>query len=151
MIFDYRGHLIALPDSDDYGLLSRPEISLVIRGPLGERLLTGLVDTGSDYTVLPASVAAAFGISLREEPGISAKSFGGLELHLLVGDVQLTIEQGGESVSWPESVCFFDFGKNRQTAVLGHAGFLDYFTATFDGLNSMLTLIPNELLPSSLG
>jgi hypothetical protein len=31
--------------------------------------------------------------------------------------------------------------------ILGHDGFLDYFTATFDGKAGTLTLLPNDELP----
>ena len=31
--------------------------------------------------------------------------------------------------------------------ILGHSGFLDYFTANFDGENGILTLTPNAELP----
>ena len=34
--------------------------------------------------------------------------------------------------------------------ILGHAGFLDYFTATFDGNSGTLTLIANDELPADV-
>jgi hypothetical protein len=37
---------------------------------------------------------------------------------------------------------------NQETLILGHQGFLDYFTATFDGDNCVLDLKPNPHLPS---
>ena len=33
--------------------------------------------------------------------------------------------------------------------VVGSSGFLDYFTATFDGKAGHLTLVPNEDLPAA--
>ena len=32
--------------------------------------------------------------------------------------------------------------------ILGHTGFLEYFTATFDGKFGALTLVPNDELPA---
>ncbi len=38
-------------------------------------------------------------------------------------------------------------GDTEKAAILGHEGFLDYFTATFDGENCVVALEPNGSIP----
>jgi hypothetical protein len=46
-------------------------------------------------------------------------------------------------------ICFYDFASSQdETVILGHAGFLDYFTATFEGRSAIVTLTANDDLPS---
>jgi hypothetical protein len=109
-----------------------------------------LVDTGSDNTILPRSIATDLGIPLRDAPGPPASVFGGYTVRLLTGEVTLRIQSDNETVEWRTEACFFEFpNREDETVILGHAGFLDYFTATFDGKLGELTLIPNDELPLS--
>lgn len=67
MRFPYRGYEVEPADpSDSIGSeeLFRPEIPLRVRGPLGDSFILGLLDTGADEVLLPASVAEAIGIDL---------------------------------------------------------------------------------------
>ena len=108
----------------------------------------GLVDTGSDNTILPKSVADRLGVPLVGT-GPPATVFGGHHVQLLVGDVTLQLEAEGEVLRWTAQVHFFDFvDEEDETVILGHSGFLDYFTATFDGKQGTLNLIPNDELPA---
>jgi hypothetical protein len=108
------------------------------------------VDTGSDNTILPKSVADHLGISVKKVAGATASLFGGAKVQLLEGRARLRLESGKESIEWITPVCFFDFASSdEETAILGHAGFLDYFTATFDGQRGVLSLLPNDDLPKS--
>ncbi|RPI85491.1 MAG: hypothetical protein EHM42_06670 [Planctomycetaceae bacterium] len=55
-----------------------------------------------------------------------------------------------ESIEWNMRVQFFKTENPADNQViLGHAGFLDYFSANFDGLNAILTLFSNESLPKT--
>jgi hypothetical protein len=148
MKFSYRQIIAQSPDADDYYLILRPEIPVTIAGPSGEVTIYGLLDTGSDNTIFPLSLADYLGISLYPSPDPPASVFGGQKVELLLGDVVLKLEVGSETIAWPTTVCFFDFLTGTdETAILGHAGFLDYFTATFDGENSLVTLLANRELP----
>lgn len=147
MKFPYSSVIAADPASGDYLLFRRPEIPVTIAGPSGKLTLIGLVDTGSDNTVFPRSVADYLGIGLAAG-GPAATAFGGGRLELLAGEVVLAIESDDESIHWPATVSFHDFlSVEEETVILGHAGFLDYFTATFAGDLAALTLTPNEELP----
>ena len=69
-------------------------------------------------------------------------------MHLSVGEVTRTLQAQGEEVRWATEVCFFEFPDlDEESLVLGHSGFLDYFSATFDGKSGTLTLEPNDELP----
>lgn len=77
-------------------------------------------------------------------------AFGGQKLSMQFGDVEIEVAQGGERFRWTARVQFFEFSSpGDESLVLGHAGFLDYFTATFDGARSELILVPNEDLPTA--
>jgi hypothetical protein len=104
-----------------------------------------LVDTGADTTILPRSIADDLGIALSTGAVPHLTSFGGHQMEVSLGEVQLKIEDGTNTVRWTTRVHFFEFGStDQETIVLGHTGFLEYFTATFDGANQMLTLQPNN-------
>ena len=148
MIFPYQSIITQAPVGDDYLLIYRPEIPITVGGPKGEAIQIGLVDTGSDNTILPKSVADELGISLRPTSGPPSNVFGGHRVQLLIGDVHLTLKAGNGSLSWRTQVYFFGFASTEdETVILGHSGFLDYFTATFDGKYGVLTLTPNDELP----
>jgi hypothetical protein len=148
MIFPYRPIVVLAPDGIDYLLVLRPEIPIVVSGPAGEFTYLGLVDTGSDQTILPSTIAKDLGIDLQLSAKPSASAFGGQQVNLHAGRISLRLESDGESCAWSDTVSFFDFPSRADEAiVLGHAGFLDYFTATFDGKLGQLTLLPNDELP----
>lgn len=149
MKFLYSTIISEIPESQDYVLLRRPEIPVTIRGPNGSLTLLALVDTGSDNTIFPKSVADFLGILIEAENTQSASTFGGARIQLFLGEAMLQIEADEITARWPTTVSFFDSASpEHETVVVGHAGFLDYFTATFDGLLCELTLIPNDQLPS---
>ena len=147
MKFPYSSIISAAAGEGDFFVLRRPEVPVTISGPGGSMTLIGLVDTGSDNTIFPRSVADYLQIPLRSEEGPSASAFGGQRIDLLTGDVVLSLEaEDGDGCAWPASVCFFEFASTEEESViLGHAGFLDFFTATFDGKEAALTLIANDL------
>jgi hypothetical protein len=149
MKFAYSTVISKFPGSNDYVLLRRPEIPVTIVGPAGELSLIGLVDTGSDNTIFPHSVADLLQISTSLLEGAGATAFGGQRVELQIGDAVLRLHADDGDCAWKSQVCFYDFPSTEDDVViLGHAGFLDYFTATFDGKEAVLTLLPNDQLPS---
>jgi len=151
MRFLYRPIVSAPPDGGDYLLILRPEIPLTVIGPASSGSFAALVDTGSDNTILPKSIAEPLGIPLRVASGSSASAFGGQRLSLLDGEATLQLEADGKVIRWPSELLFFDFPNiEDETVILGHAGFLDYFTATFDGEMGVLDLVANDDLPATV-
>jgi hypothetical protein len=148
LIFRYVGAVIYSPFDGLPDAASRPEIPLVIRGPAGEQDLLGLVDTGSDLTIFPKSVADDLGIALTASPGRPVVGFSGHPTSLLIGRAAIRIEQGSDVIGWEDDLLFHDSGSTEnEPAILGHIGFLEFFTATFDGANGILTLTDNGLSP----
>ena len=82
MIFCYRPVVSAPPDGGDFLLILPPEIPVTIVGPFGDAAISGLVDTGSDNTILPQSIADELGIPLLDTIGPQASVFGGQRLQL---------------------------------------------------------------------
>jgi hypothetical protein len=151
MKFAYTTAICGVTVDGDYLCLLRPEVPVSIVGPAGQMTLTALVDTGSDRTIFPKSVATRLQIATEIDDGPPAKAFGGHDVQLLVGEALLELKSEGESITWRSTVWFFDFpAGDDEAVVLGHAGFLDYFTATFDGLEAVLTLEPNRELPEGV-
>lgn len=149
MIFPYSAVITNAPESGEYLLIRRPEIPITIQGLNLEAVYMGLVDTGSDHTIVPMSVARDLGVAVDEIEESSASVFGGQSVRLRSGEVGLKLEADGETVTWPTLVSFFDFPSEAdETIILGHAGFLEFFTSTFDGELESLTLVPNRNLPS---
>jgi len=148
MRFRYRSIVVAVQDGD-FLVIERPEIPLKLIGPHDSSIVRGLVDTGADYTILPTSVADSLGIPLRLAHGMDAKGFGGQRVALLEGEIVMELGSDDETIRWSDTVCFHDFADAAdESIVLGHAGFPNYFTATLDGLEGLLTLAPNIELPA---
>jgi hypothetical protein len=108
-----------------------------------------LLDTGSDHTILPKHLADDLGILLQPAVGKQARAFGGQHIRLFYGDAIMSISDNGESVSWPATIFFYDspLDGEEEMIVLGHSGFLNYFTAILDGKSGILTLVPNDEIP----
>ena len=148
MKFPYSTGVVASPTGDDFFLIRRPEIPITIFGENGSVTCLALVDTGSDNTIFPKSVADYLDIRLEQDLGPSARSYAGHQVQLLSGIAQLQIETEDDRRKWSTPICFFEFDDPEEEAVvLGHSGFLEYFTATFDGKACVLSLEPNNELP----
>jgi hypothetical protein len=148
MNFAYSSLISRCPDTDDFLLIRRPEIPVTIEEPAGSATYAGMVDSGSDNTILPRSIADLLGIEVERASGPAAIAFGGRRIPLLAGEAILHLSRDGESLRWKAPVCFFEFPQDDEESVLlGHAGFLEYFTATFDGKLCILTLIANHEMP----
>jgi hypothetical protein len=149
MRFDYTAIISSAPDSGEPIVVFRPEVRVVVRGPNGSGDFVALVDTGADNTIMPNSIARTLGIPLIAGKGPAAKAFGGQEIALSYADVELELVHPTqkERLRWLARVYFIAAGDDEDTLILGHEGFLDYFTATFIGEECALDLAPNVYLP----
>lgn len=123
----------------------RPEVTVVIHGSHASKSYVGLVDTGADYTLVPVAVAESLGIAMFENLGADAESFGGHALQTRYGRVVFELPDEQRRLKW-EAMALFHESEN-ETLLLGHVGFLHYFTATFDGMRMELTLTPTDDFP----
>jgi hypothetical protein len=108
----------------------------------------GLIDAGADQVFVPVLVAEALGITLhvnQAEPAIGA---GGHELKTWAGEIEIEImDDHDHRQRWTVPVGFMETEDDFAPALLGHAGFLEYFTATFDGAQQTVELVPNNRFP----
>jgi len=149
MKFDYFECVTVAPDNGDPILMLRPIISFRIHGLNGRTLdLSALVDTGADHMILPNWVAEQLAIPTTECLGPPSRSFTGDAISLRHGQVEVEIPDEGDTLKWCTQVFFSEATSHSDPAILGQMGFLEFFTATFDGFSCVLTLEPIQPLPS---
>ena len=123
----------------------RPVFSVTVIGPGGGHPIDGLLDTGADDTVFPDFVAANVGLDLSAAPTGGASGVGMVAAAIRYAEVRLRVTDGQELREWPARVGFTAAPLKR--ALLGYAGFLQFFTATFDGHRERVELAVNGLYP----
>lgn len=149
MRFSYTGLISLAPDTGEPTAIFRPEIPITLYSPLGSRGILALVDTGADNTIFPEAAARVLGIPLVEARGPAARVFGGQAISLSYADVEVEVVHSGGVWRWRPQVFFMAMGADDETVVLGHQGFLEYFTALFIGDECVLDLVPNADLPKT--
>jgi hypothetical protein len=102
-----------------------------------------LLDTGSDDTVFPDPVAALIGVDLTRSPAIPVNRPGGQKIAIRFADLFLRLTDGKEFREWPATVGFTPAA--MPYPLLGFAGCLQYFTATFRGDLEEVELTINAL------
>jgi predicted aspartyl protease len=134
------------------GVVHRPEVTIDVIGPRRSETIQALVDTGSDETVFPASLADAIGVSLDHGSAGQASAVGGHAVQLIPGSVVLQITAGERSLRWQSTVGFLEVDRPEdEVALLGYAAFLEFFRATFDSQSHELELTPNDRFPREKG
>jgi hypothetical protein len=107
---------------------TRPEVTIDVIGPRRIETIQALVDTGSDETVFPASLARAIGVQLDHASAGHASAVGGHAVQLVPGSVVLQIAEGGRVYRWQSTVGFLEVEQPEdEVALLGYAGFLEFF------------------------
>jgi hypothetical protein len=150
MRFSYASYEIEPSPTIPGGVLYRPEMAIDVIGPMGLETVRALVDTGSDETVFPASLARAIGVGLDHSLGGQASAVGGHSVELVPGVVTLRIAQNREEFRWEATVEFLDVERAEdEVALLGYAGFLEFFHASFDSEVHEFELIRNAQFPHS--
>jgi predicted aspartyl protease len=138
MIFSYVRHRVDPSSAIPSGEVARPEVPIRVIGPAGSVELSGLIDTGADHIFFPVLLADMLGIELTNVRGETAEGAGGHQLKLWPAEVEIEISGDGRTYRWRAHVGFIEGSDDSAAAYLGHAGFLEYFTATFD--SSQLTV-----------
>jgi len=98
--------------------------------------LWGLLDTGAVECVLPRDMAEAIA-PLWVTGDWFLTGHGEAADRVEYGLVRLSITLGPEHIRWPAIVAF---SKKRKDAIWGHAGFLEHFSATFNGPGRYFTI-----------
>lgn len=142
--YPYQSYPIRGAGMPRHVIVHRPVIPLRIVGTSGHLEFRGLVDTGADDTLFPEAVIDQLGIAIP--PGDRAVIVGieGSTTVVRYGTVDLMLPGPGGGYRWSARVGFHAGFR----IVLGHVGFLEYFTATFNGRSRQLTLTPNGSAPA---
>ena len=97
--------------------------------------------------MFPEAIATVAGVDLTNAPVGEATAVGGAPVPVRYAQVTLRITDGQEYRTWPAWVGFTALPLGRP--LLGFAGFLQFFTATFDGEGEKLELTVNRLYPGT--
>jgi hypothetical protein len=119
----------------------RPIIPVYLIGPTGSRLLGGNLDPGSDDTVFPLPLATHLGVDLTSAAEGEARSVGGPAIRYVYAPATLRVADGSEACEWTAIVGFID--APLRWAILGHAGFLQFFDVQLLGARREALLAPN--------
>jgi hypothetical protein len=125
----------------------RPIIPITLVGPIGSKLTDGHLDSHSDDTVFPEQYAVQTGIDLTNAPQGTCAGVGQTPVPVKYAQVTLRMTDGKEFREWTGWVGFTPVLSNY--ALLGFAGCLQYFTATFFGDLEEVELIVNSLYPGT--
>jgi predicted aspartyl protease len=148
MKFPYRVDLARSPETGEPELLLRPVVPIHIVGQRRSGTYWALVDTGSDKTVFPQSLATDLGIELSDGRGPGLTAYGGQNLTVKFGTVEVSLSQENESVRWMLKAQFVECtSSDEEVILLGHDGFLEFFVATFDGMQAEVMLVPTVDFP----
>jgi len=119
----------------------RPIVPVRVFGPLGSRLVDGCLDCASDDTIFPTSLARRIGIDLSGAPAGEAQPVGGLVIPLSYAALTLRLSDGFETYEWQATVGFVNLP--LRWALLGHAGFFEYFDTELRGSRREVAIAPN--------
>ncbi len=131
-----------LPWETGLQVIHEPIIPIRFIGPERTYIIRGLLDTGASMTLLPRSYLTKLGL----RPGDRSKFRTASGQHdVWLGALDLELRSGRASYRWSARVGFIPRVDNL--ARLGHLGFLDHFSVTFDGLRKRVTIRPNGTFP----
>jgi hypothetical protein len=121
---------------------ARPITTVLISGPSHFAVRDAILDTGADDTVFPDGIAPILGLDLSsaESRNIHLAGRGIIPCRYL--PAQLRISDYLETYEWTAVIGFVPI--RLQYALLGHAGFLQFFDADFRGADLEVTLTPNR-------
>jgi hypothetical protein len=125
----------------------RPLIIVSVIGPSNTFPMEGLLDTGADDTVFPERLAALVGIDLTNAPVGHLTTATLTNAPVRYAQVSLRVTDGKERREWPAWIGFTP--AKLLSPLLGFAGFLQFFTATFRGDREQVELTVNSLYPGT--
>ena len=123
----------------------RPIINVTLVGASAIATRSALLDSGADESIFPELVAQAVGIDLNSSTLESANyvRFGNIPVRRAVSI--LRISDGIETCEWRGLVAFTP--ARLIYPILGFAGCLQFFDATFRGALEEVELVQNALYP----
>lgn len=148
MKFFYRVYWMQPSLRGKWARVYRPIIPLTIAGPTRTKRVRGLVDTGSDDTLLPRSFADELGVGLDEKQGIKITNVSEKPVAVAYGNIHFGLKSSTESYSWSAQVGFIDYrDAENELVILGHKGCLEFFQLFFNGPKKELEIKPGTTFP----
>ncbi|HEX8199463.1 MAG TPA: hypothetical protein VF590_03170 [Isosphaeraceae bacterium] len=143
MRFDYaKREVDPLPGESGLQVIHEPIVLVRFIGPERSYLIRSLLDTGASIMLVPRFYMRKLGLIGGERARMGTAA-GPLDTQL--NTVDLEVRSGRTAYRWSARVGFVLRADNL--ALLGHTGFLDHFSVTFDGLRNRVTLTPNGTFP----
>lgn len=105
----------------------------------------GCIDSGTDDTLFPQHLARRLGIDLTGAPQGESRPVGHGAIPVSYARVTLLLSDGFETCEWEAIVGFAD--APLRWALLGHAGFLQFFDVQLLGASREVILTPNVSFP----
>jgi hypothetical protein len=125
----------------------RSRVLVHLAGPVASTSRYALLDTGADDTIFPDTVAALLGVDLDQAPIGSARGISTGSINIKYATVSMRLHDGHHGCEWPAMVGFTSGQIN--VPLLGFAGCLQFFTATFHGDREEVELAVNALYPGT--
>jgi hypothetical protein len=125
----------------------RPLVNITLIGPGGTAIEQAKLDTGADDTLFPEVLAARLGVDLSHAPVGVARGLGMVAVPFRFAEVTLGLASQQEQREWRGWVGFTKIP--MRTSILGFAGVLQFFTATFFGDREEVELAVNSLYPGT--
>jgi hypothetical protein len=140
---------VALPTLGAGRIRPRPVLAVRISGPNLTWLRDGLLDTGADETIFDNGIVDLIGLDLTGAEERDVALVGRTHpLHCRYAPVRLRITDGvRETYEWTATVGFT--AGRLPYALLGYAGFLQFFDAEFRGADRAVILAPNRSFPGT--
>jgi hypothetical protein len=114
----------------------RPVVPVSLGGMAMDRALDGLVDSGSESTLVASWVADLLGLDLAHPDDVLQIGVGGARVEARFVEVEMRLHRwpeapDGEHVEWRAEVGFVTPWRPLYPVLLGQRGFFDEFTLTF--------------------
>jgi hypothetical protein len=123
----------------------RPIVPIHIVNPQVLPPIDACIDSAADDTVFPPHLAPRLGINLAAAPTGQARVIGGSIINLNYVTVTLFLSDGVDAVEWDTVVGFS--ASPMRWALLGHAGFLEFFDVQLFGASRETVIMPNTAFP----
>ena len=113
----------------------RPVVPVTLAGLPVERALDGLVDSGSESTLVASWVADLIGLDLTQPDEVLRIGVGGTSVEARFVEVDLRLHRwpniaDGDYVTWRAEIGFVSPWRPLYPVLLGQRGFFDEFTVT---------------------
>jgi Aspartyl protease len=123
----------------------RPIVPIHILAPLLLPPVDACIDSAADDTVFPSQMAKRLGIDPLAASSGQAKGVGGTIITVNYVLVTLLLSDGYETFEWDTVVGFATVP--MRWALLGHAGFLEFFDVQLLGARREAIIVPNTTFP----